>query len=56
MYEIPDLSSDDAEAGAPEVCALDVDAEAVGEGDGVSEAGEGEEPVINRSKAAEVRR
>jgi hypothetical protein len=44
--KVPDLTSDDVEAGAPELDALDVDAEAVGEGDGVGETGGGEEVVV----------
>ena len=44
--EIGDLASDDVEAGAPEVDALGVDAEAFGEGDGVGEAGGGEQVIV----------
>ena len=44
--ELGYLASDDVEARATEVDALDVDAEAVGEGDGVGETGGGEEVVV----------
>ncbi|MCW3052397.1 MAG: hypothetical protein JWN14_1567 [Chthonomonadales bacterium] len=45
-FEVGDLPPDDVEAGAPEVYALDIDAEAFGEGDGVCEAGGGKEVVV----------
>jgi hypothetical protein len=46
MFEVSDLPSYYIEAGAPEVYALDVDAEVFGEGDGVGEAGGGEQVVV----------
>jgi hypothetical protein len=46
LLEVGYLASDYVEVGAPEVDALDVDAEAFGEGDGVGEAGGGEEVIV----------
>jgi hypothetical protein len=46
MLKVTNLSPDDVEAGAPQVYALNVDAEAFGQGDGAGEAGEGEEVVV----------
>jgi hypothetical protein len=46
MFKVRYLFPNDVEAGAPEVDALDVDAEAFGEGNGVGEAGGGEQVVV----------